>query len=410
MLRLTPKPTLTTLPQLKISPAWIQKLRLAHLPFNAFQDVIQKEIHANPLLKKEKKHDILSDDTPIYSQKPSLIDYLDLQLQTLTLTEKEKNIASDLISELNTQGFLPHFKTLSPILAHKHTTSQTHIKDVLNLLQTLEPEGIFAQSLSECLLIQLNHLDLEDKQLYQLIKTILQHHFEELAFSEESLARKLNLSLLQTKKCKLFIKNHFNPNPAAEFDISSGNLLLPSYEIIINNTEITLKNLEENQLPKIYLDQKRIEMLSKSTNTEEKKQLKKWLKKANETLEKIKFRQKNMEKIVTYIIEKQKDYFLKDQKPLIPLPQNKIAKALNLEPSLISRFLNQKSIQTPKGHFLIKTFCPRNHFGYTKENLKSQIQTLQKQHPSHSSTALKGLLAQKNIHISRRTISKYMQI
>ena len=180
------------------------------------------------------------------------------------------------------------------------------------------------------------------------------------------------------------------------------------FEVKIEKGNISLVNLERKFGLEINISEKYKSMLAKpNLDPETQKYLKEQYLKAQELINNINQRHLNLEKIATYIIEKQKIFVEKGAIFLEPLLQKELARYLGLSNSTISRILNSKYIQTPFGVFALKILCPRDHFGKTKVRLALIIKKIIHQNPEFSDEKIKVELQHIGINIARRTITKY---
>lgn len=455
----------------KLSPQQIQLMKLIQLPTLAFEQRVQQELEENPLLEsgKEKEEidedlsnefdddgtevietdinvdDYLSDDeTPSYKlsssnysaddeekQVPyasgtSFTQYLLTQLSTYRLNDTEYAIAEFLVGSIDSSGYIR--RDLEDILDDLAFTQNIYselpvIEKILETVQTLDPAGVGARDLKECLLLQLDRKTQTDS--IQLATTILKNHFDEFSKKHYSqLERRLKIDTDTLREAIQEIEQ-LNPKPGGSY---SGNTriiehVIPDFTIRIIEGELDL-TLNGRNAPDLHISNEYSNILKgyKESEKPTKEQqeavqfVKQKLDGAKWFIDAIRQRQQTLMLTMTAIMEYQEDYFLSgDDRQLKPMILKDIAETIHMDISTISRVANSKYVETPYGTKLIKEFFSESMTNVDgeevstleiKDILQSIIDKEDKSKP-HTDEVLASLLEEKGYPIARRTIAKY---
>ncbi|MCP4049870.1 MAG: RNA polymerase factor sigma-54 [bacterium] len=414
-----------------LTPKLIHMLKTFNLSYTDLLNNIQEEVKDNVVLevlkydqlseyaykRSSSYQNIMGRDISEFAvdraDKKNLYDYVLSQIEIINLGKTEYRIALSLIENINEQGFILNYSEIKEKIKKTFNVKDRKVYEVLKMVQTLEPEGVCARSLQECLLIQIEQHQFENKDLQNILNNIVKNYLTELSNKRyEYIAKKLNIETEGVKSISLFIKNNLNPNPGSSFYISNFNkIIIPSFEVKIENNEVILTNLEEKKGVHIGISDTYIQILN---NPEIDKKTKEFIaekiKKAKELIDNIKKRHENLEKLADFIIKKQKSFLHKGLIYLEPLLQKQISENLGISPSTVSRIVSSKYIHTPHGTFALKQLCPRDHFGKTSERLKLIIKDIIESSPELSDNKVSQLLKKDNINIARRTVTKYRLI
>jgi len=458
----------------KLSPQQIQLMKLIQLPTQAFEEKIKQEIEENPALEggKEDKDDFdtdsqneydesgtetietdiniddyLSDDEMPsyklqsnnyssdddeknipYASGTSFNQYLKSQLNTLRLTEKEQQIAEFLVGSIDGSGYIRRpLEDIVDDLAFSENiiTDEEEVKRMLQHVQQLDPAGVGAQSLEECLLIQLKRKP--ETVSRNLAILILENSFEHFVKKHyKKLKHKFDITDDQLKDAVHEIEK-LNPKPGGSY---SGNTkiveqIVPDFSIKIIEGNLDL-SLNSRNAPELHISNEYNNMLRGYADSKDKSKsqkdavqfIKQKLDAAKWFIDAIKQRQQTLLLTMNAIMHLQKDYFLTgDERKLKPMILKDIADKINMDVSTVSRVANSKYVDTPYGTKLIKEFFSesmKNEQGKdvsTKE-IKKILQTvIEKENKKKPLTddKLVGLLKEKGYLIARRTIAKYRE-
>lgn len=461
----------------KLSPQQIQLMKLIQLPTQAFEQRLQEELVENPALENGKEetselddyadNDDYSDDydneridtedinideylsndeTPDYKYQTNNYSdddeeksmphaatvsfHQDLlnQLNTFILDDEERVIAEFLVGSIDDMGYIR--RTIQDIVDDLAFTQGVYsdnetVEKILLIVQELEPAGVGARDLQECLLLQLKHKT--PSEAVELAIDIIENQFD--AFTKkhyEKLIQKYEISKEQLRKGIEEIEK-LNPKPGGAFD---GNLkpiehVVPDFTIRIVEDELELL-LNGRNAPELHISKDYQEMLRSYKDTSEKSNsqkdavqfIKQKLDAAKWFIDAIKQRQETLYVTMNAIMHYQMEYFLEgDEAKLKPMILKDIADLVGLDISTVSRVANSKYVDTPYGTKLIKEFFSesmKNDQGEDvstieiKNILQKIIESEDKRKP-FPDDKLAEELKEKGYPIARRTIAKYRE-
>lgn len=418
--------------EIELSPYLIQQLKILHLPYQDLLNKIKEESEQNVLLevkendrlfeyisylnskkkiRKEVDFKIAEGLEKIKSRTQSLTEKLLEQLDLEEVKEPHFTIIQKLIAQLDDNGYLKDFQKIEKELISELKIEKETIAQALKILQSFEPEGIAARSLKECLLIQVEAQSFENQELLFLLKKIIQEHLEELGEKKFSaIAKIFGISEKAVEQISDFIKDNLTPYPAAAFGQET-QAIIPSFAVEERGNSLIAINLEKKYGPSLQLSESYLKMLkNQNTPSDTLDYLKEKMQRAQALIENIEKRFALNEKVVNYILEKQKEFFLKGSSQLKPLLQKDLAQDFGVHPSTISRSLSNKYIQTAKGTFPLKLFCQRDIKGHTSLYIKKRLsEAVAKENPHAPLTdaEILAILKKEGIQVNRRTINTY---
>lgn len=405
-----------------LTPKMVEELKILQMSNYELEEYIDNQLLENPLLDNENdedqslpfetdsyiNHDRKKDFTEYTSLPISLRQYLKTQVREMSVSEKLKQIVFYLIENLNEDGYLA---TSVEEASSDLSIPAERVNQALKLIQRLEPAGVGARTLKECILLQLRRKNKVDQNIINIIK----NHLMPLAHRKYSeICAKTGLAKKEVIVIHRLIKNT-DPKPGQRFS----NEIKPEYiepELIlqqVNQHFIVLFNYEWN------IDLKLNSVYKQMTATDS-KELNKYLKakihKANEIIRAVNQRKKTIIDVATYIMNYQSEFFKEGYKKLKPLTLKMVAENVGLHESTISRTVNGKYIQTPKGIFELKYFfssqftsSDSSHSStYIKKKIETIINEEDKSKPL-SDEQIKKLFEMAGIKVARRTISKYRE-
>jgi len=462
----------------KLSPQQIQLMKLIQLPTQAFEQRLLEEMNENPALESGKEDDyekdefdteeyddyedseadridsedinideyLNSDDTPDYkTQANNYSDddetketpfaaavsfHQDLinQLNTFILNDEEREIAEFLVGSIDDTGYIRRsIPDLVDDMAFTQGiyTSEKQVETILNIIHELEPTGVGARDLQECLLLQLKHKT--PTESVDLATAIIDQHFDAFVRKHyDKLVQKLNISNEQLRNAIHEIER-LNPKPGGSF---SGNTkitenIVPDFAIRIVEGELEL-TLNGRNAPSLHISKDYQEMMQTYKESKDKSSsqkdavqfIKQKLDSAKWFIDAIKQRQDTLFVTMNAIMHYQKDYLLDgDETRLKPMILKDIADMIGLDISTVSRVANSKYVETPYGTKLIKEFfseAMKNDQGEDvstleiKKILQNTIEDEDKKNPLPDDL-LAEILKEKGYPIARRTIAKYRE-
>ena len=421
--------------KLNLSPLQIQFLNLLQIPIVDLDKRIEKEIEENPVIEEddleesenekvylstnnqsnERKTDFLVDN--FTGNINTLSSHLQNQLIGSEKSEDELKVVKYLINSLDENGFLRRESTSiinDYYIINDIEIGEDLLNDALKTLKDLEPAGVGAKNLRECLIIQNNKSDFDNKLL---IKNILENYYE--AFTNknfEKIIRELNI---EKEQLSLVYNNveGLNPIPGAGFSKNKDNTeyIIPDFSISSKDGNIDIK-LNKVRRRKINISSYYQKILDETSDEKTKDFLKQKLEQAKWFIESLEKRNETLLKVMDAIAEIQKTYFISgEDKDLKPMKLADISEKVQLDISTISRVTNSKYLEASFGTFLLKELFSE---AYRKDNgeiistkeiknkLLEIIKSENKEHPFTDKNLCK-LLGEDDYHIARRTVAKY---
>jgi RNA polymerase sigma-54 factor len=464
----------------KLSPQQIQLMKLIQLPTQAFEQRLLEEMNENPALETGKEEDdhhekdefdneqyddyddseadrvdaedinideyLSNDDTPDY--KTQVNNYSDddderetpfaapvsfhqdliNQLNTFILSDEERDIAEFLVGSIDDMGYIR--RSIPDIVddmafTQGLYTNEKQVENILQIIHELEPTGVGARDLQECLLLQLKHKT--PTESVDLATAIIEQQFDAFARKHyDKLIQKFNISNEQLRKAIHEIER-LNPKPGGSF---AGNNkitenVVPDFTIRIVDGELEL-TLNGRNAPALHVSKDYQEMMQTYKDSKDKSNsqkdavqfIKQKLDSAKWFIDAIKQRQDTLYVTMNAIMHYQQEYLLDgDETKIKPMILKDIADMVGLDISTVSRVANSKYVETPYGTKLIKEFfseAMKNDQGEDvstleiKKILKNIIEEEDKQKPL-ADDLLAEILKDKGYPIARRTVAKYRE-
>ncbi|WP_100010189.1 RNA polymerase factor sigma-54 [Lentibacillus sediminis] len=329
------------------------------------------------------------------------------QVKWIDLKKEEKAILHYLILNLDKNGYLP--LTVTEIAADLDIDEEK-IKSGINHLQQLEPIGIGARDLSECLLLQLNYYYPEES----LTEKIIKGHLENLANRKwKAIAKTLDATLVEVKSAYEIIRS-LDPKPC-RLDPKPTEYVNP--DVVIEEKDDRLEvYLNDSYVPQIRFDRSCVKMASNKDTVH--KYMEDKYKNFRMLISSIEQRRETILKITRAVIDRQRAFFSKGFSGLQPLTLKEIADEIGMHESTVSRATMNKRIQTPKGTFDFRIFftskletaggAPASQ-ATVKLLLEDYVKNENKSKPYSDQKIADYFKTKKGIVISRRTVSKYRE-
>ncbi len=361
---------------------------------------------------------------PTAVSEKTLQEYLNDQLGELELDETQQMIARAIVGNIEDNGYLSRTTTeiADDVTFNDGYVVDAHqVEEMLDVVQTLDPPGIAARDLRECMLLQLRRKPSSPD--VDLAIAIVEKHFDELgAMRFDSLARRLDVDVERLEQVfKHQIRRGLNPYPGNAFGSRSyiTQQVTPDFDVEIdeetNRVTVTLRNnIPALQISESYtLMNKRYKEGAPLTvkETKEKKQILDAYQRASMFIEVLKQRQETLFNTMSAIVKCQRDYFLSgDERDLKPLGQQQIADMIGKDVSVVSRAVSNKYVQLPWGVKSLKSFFSEDINGASRhevfDDLKKLVDGEDKKHPL-SDDALCDRLKEMGYKLERRTVAKY---
>jgi RNA polymerase sigma-54 factor len=342
-------------------------------------------------------------------QEEGLQDYLLNQIRLMHLPSDIRRIVTYLALSVDENGYL---KQTSDEFAADMKEPLTAVKEGIDVLQSLEPYGVGAYSLQECLLIQLQHLETTDP----LTEAIVSKHLDTLAKNQyKKIAKDEDVSIEDVQIVADFIQT-LNPKPGSLFHYEPARYVIPDVTVIKVKNEFIV-HLNEQHMPKMYINQ-HYEKMMQNKDAETQAYFKQkydqfhWLKRS------IAQRQQTILHVTEAIVRHQHDFFVLGASHLKPLTLKTIAEEAEVHESTVSRATTKKYVQTPRGLYELKYFF-NSMVGRDSSNsssservkiyMKRLIDEENKQKPLSDQKIADLLKKQVEINVSRRTVAKYRE-
>ena len=341
----------------------------------------------------------------------SLADHLLQQIGVLSLSGKLAVVMEHLVCSLDDNGRL--FETAEQV-ADDLMVPIPLAEEAISLIRGLDPAGIGARTLQDCLLIQLDRLSF----VPPMARTLVTHHLDDLAFNKlPKIARETKATTDSIKESWEFLRTHLNPHPGAEFNPSSGGVVTP--DVVVEEVEgIFEVRSRRGDVPELRISPTYRKMLQEAKRDPKIVDfLKRKIDSAKWFIESIHQRQNTITRIATEIVKRQSDFLRKGVQALKPMKMQDIADTVGVHISTVSRAVSGKYIQTPQGIFEMKRFFSGGTVTDSGEVVSQQAvkQLLEKivdkedKKQPFSDDRLVSLLAERGVHIARRTVTKYRQ-
>jgi RNA polymerase sigma-54 factor len=461
--------------ELKINPRLYQAMDLLYMPLLDLQQHLKQELLNNPFLdmiepeeedeeegetqqeeatqeteaEKEEKgeidwEEILLDGfdaggrreeheereyyEPVTVDTRDLSDHLREQVSLLDLSGRQMYLAEEFIGNINEDGYLAcglekivegaNESVMKAAEAAERDTGDLPLytmgeaEEMLGIVQSLDPPGVGARDLRECLMLQLREAGLEHSVPYRLVRDC----FDELiAHRWSEISKRFGISPVDVQKAADEIAK-LDPKPGLVYSDASDNYIIPDlivdkidgkYHVFLNDA-----NLPRLKLSKAYQE---IARDKKKFEGENKEFISNKLNSANWMIQAIEQRRQTMLKVMNYIVERQREFFEKGVQYLKPLTLREVAEVINMHESTVSRVTNEKFVQTPRGVLPLKFFFSSGLSTTAGEDvsargIKAQIQKLvSEENPKHPLTdqAIVNILKESGVQIARRTVAKY---
>lgn len=378
---------------------------------------------------RKEEHEEREYFEPVTVDSRDLSDHLRDQITLLDLSPRQVVLAEEFIGNIDEDGYLK--ASIEQItngvndMVREAAEQQENLDDddlplytvdesaeMLATIQGLDPAGVGARDLRECLMLQLKEAGLEHSVPFRLVRDC----FEELINHRWSeISKRFGISPSDVQKAADEIQK-LDPKPGSKYSDLKDNYIIPDlvvdkidgkYHVFLNDA-----NLPRLKLSKSYQE---IARDKKKFDGENKEFISNKLNSANWMIQAIEQRRQTMLKVMNYIVERQREYFEKGVQHLKPLTLREVAEVINMHESTVSRVTNEKFVQTPRGVLPLKFFFSSGLSTTAGEDvsargIKAQIEKLvadeDAKHPL-TDQAIVNILKQNGVQIARRTVAKY---
>jgi RNA polymerase sigma-54 factor len=456
---------------LRINPRLYQAMDLLYMPLLDLQQHLKQELLGNPFLEmiepeeeteapapeqqkpeKEKSGDdepdwenlLLDDGTdhgvpsgtlggaaeyvePVTVETKDLIDYLREQMRMLDLTPRQQLLAEEFLGNIGEDGYLQAtleliVKGANQLLEEYEAESDTDLnvvpytlaeaEEMLRIVQQLDPPGVGARDLRECLLLQLEEQKQTDTLVYRLVKEA----FDDLiAHRWSDLGKRFGLEPGEVQRAADELAR-LDPKPGLQHSAANDAYIIP--DLIVDKIDDKYHVfLNDSGLPRLRISRTYQEIArdKKKYDVESKEFINQRLNSAHWMIQAIEQRRQTMLKVMNFIVDRQREFFEKGIEFLKPLTLREVADVINMHESTVSRVTNEKYVQTPRGLLPLKFFFSSGLSTTTGEDasarsIKAQIQKLvDDEDPKNPLTdqQIVQMFEQRGVRIARRTVAKY---
>lgn len=362
---------------------------------------------------------------PVTVDAKHLSDHLTEQLALIDLSAREAFLADEFVGNIADDGYLACpleeiQRGVNELLdreaeerdAEVALFTEAEMLAMLTIIQDLDPPGVGARNLRECLLLQLRAAGLQDSMAYRLV----QDAFEELiAHRWSELSKRFGISAHDVQNAADDVAK-LDPKPGLRYSAGDDNYIIPdlvvdkigqAYHIFLNDG-----NLPRLKLSRTYQE---IARDKKKFDTESKDFIASKLNSAHWMIQAIEQRRQTMLKVMHYIVDRQRDFFERGVQALRPLTLREVAEAVGMHESTVSRVTNEKFVQTPRGVLPLKFFfssglSTSDGDDVSARGIKDQIEKLVSGEDTKNpltDQAIVEILQQTGVQIARRTVAKY---
>ncbi len=370
-----------------------------------------KEFDFN-IFNSKRNYSNANDVSPLnfVSKEKSLKEYLHEQILEMEKDKVIRKTADYIVECLNDSGY---FEMKEEDISQRLSVDKGIVEKALKFIQSLEPYGVGARNLKECLLIQIYHLNLED----DIIVKIVNNNLDDIGNDNyKKISKELNITRAEVQRYSRIIKS-LEPRPSRGFYTGE------DYKFIIPDAEIRKdgENLEiimnDQAVPRIVISNMYKKILDEKKDDETERYVKDKLVRAEFLIKSIEERKNTLKRILEFIVDKQYEYFIERKKFLKPMTIKEAAETLNCSESTVSRAVKDKFILTSSGVIKIKDLFTVNSIknsskdvsvSYIKSIIEKIINEENKKNPISDQEIVEGL-KKIDIAISRRTVAKYRE-
>ncbi|OHE73946.1 MAG: RNA polymerase sigma-54 factor [Verrucomicrobia bacterium GWF2_51_19] len=341
----------------------------------------------------------------------SLEDFLMEQVKFTDYSEPVRAVLPYLLGSLDNNGFLT--ATIEEI-AEANAADVEVVREAVAALKKLEPIGIGAQNLQECLLMQLDHKGLRDSIAYKILRD---HYTLLLRRRVPELAHALSISMNAIQDAIEDI-SHLDPAPARRFGAINNQVIVADMTIYKDNDRWVVRSNSEF-IPRLRISRSYKELMAQEKISEsERDYIRNKIRSGKFLINAIHQRQETLQNIAHALLDFQYDFFEHGTAKLKPLTMSSVADLIGVHETTVSRAIANKYVETPHGTFELRYFFTSGFIDIdkgkslsnrsVKEKVELLIETEDRKKPI-SDQAISDALAAENIHVARRTVAKYRE-
>ena len=367
---------------------------------------------------------------PVTVERRHLSDHLRDQIEMLDLTERQRVLADEFIGNINDDGYLAC--TLDELRTGVNKWiedaaaaagrddedlplyTEAEAEAMLRVIQLLDPPGVGARDLRECLLLQLTAAKQEETLAHRIVRDFFEE-FRSHRWTE--ISKKTGLSALDVQHAADAVKK-LDPKPGLVHSSASDHYIMP--DLIVDRIDGAYHVFaNDNNVPRLKLSRTYQDMAKdkKKYVGENKEFIATRMNAANWMIQALEQRRQTMLKVMNFIVDRQRDFFEKGVQFLKPLTLREVAEGIGMHESTISRVTNEKFVQTPRGVLPLKYFfssglATAGGEDVSARGIKAQLEKLVvDEDPKHPLTDqdIVDLFQRNGVQIARRTVAKYRE-
>jgi len=346
---------------------------------------------------------------------PTLRAHLLAQLSLINVSERDRRLVSLLIDSLDDEGYLTQsLDELLQMLPPELETEAEELHIALKHLQNLEPVGVGARNLSECLALQIAALPPDTPHRAQALE-VVKHHLESLAARDFTKLKRLLRCDDEALRGVQKLITSLNPRPGRDFSSDETRFVVP--DVIVKKVKgVWVASLNPDAMPRLRINRLYADILQRNRNAGS-QQLATQLQEAKWLIKNVQQRFETILRVSQAIVDRQRNFFEHGEVAMRPLVLREIADVLDLHESTVSRVTTQKFMHTPRGIFELKYFFGSHITTETGGAASSTaIRALIKQlvaaengRKPLSDGQISEILAQQGLVVARRTVAKYRE-
>jgi RNA polymerase sigma-54 factor len=348
----------------------------------------------------------------IQEDEPTLIEHLLQQFHFYDLPPAWREFGDYVIFNLDQDGRLQSsLPELAQVFGHQITNDEA--LQVLQLIQKLDPPGVAARDLRECLLLQVT----DDMPLRDVVITIITSHLEDLGENRlPVIERKTGYSIDTIKMAREEMREHLDPHPGRRFRHVPVQTVTPDVFLEQDDHGQYAVRLSKETLPQLRISRKYIDMIRNGCDPTTKEFVKRKIESAKWLIESIEQRHNTLKRVAQAIVDRQTDFLDKGPEFIAPLKMQQIADVVGVHVTTVSRAVDDKWIQTPRGLFPLKRFFGGGTktddgeddvaWAVVRIKLQEVIDKENKDDPL-SDDALVEEMKKLGYQLARRTVTKY---
>jgi RNA polymerase sigma-54 factor len=356
----------------------------------------------------DKKHDAMQN---MASRPQSFHEYLNDQLAFLDLTPEQAKLAAFIIQHISEHGYLTTtVEALAQLYGQEVTVTQ--VEEAVQILQKLDPPGVAARDVRECLLLQLT----PETPYRDVLRVLIQNHLDDLNNNRLPIIQRRTGFDLAVIKEATEVLSHLSLRPGARFHVENTAYVVP--DIVVERREDGEFDIRlvDDWLPNVYISRRYIELYrDKSISPKDREYFKRKIQSAQWLLESIEQRRNTLEKVTRAIIQHQRAFLDKGPEYIEPLKMQQIADQVGVHVTTVSRAVDDKWVQTPRGVFSLKRFFGGGTQTASGEEVawetikQKLLEILDQEDKSNplSDEDLVTKLQEAGYPVARRTVTKY---